>query len=68
MQPAYQLTFPGMHPTVHKGKIEAIKLSVVQRASNKKVIDDSGVDVIHCSDEKDVAQFSTDLIIGNRVN
>ncbi|XP_071117777.1 eukaryotic translation initiation factor 2D-like [Haliotis cracherodii] len=36
MQPAFQLEFSGKPPVLKKGKIEPIKLSVEQRASNKK--------------------------------
>ncbi|XP_046578103.1 eukaryotic translation initiation factor 2D-like [Haliotis rubra] len=49
MQPAFQLEFPGKPPVLRKGKIEPIKLSVEQRASNKKAtivdnLEDFGID------------------------
>ena len=38
LQPAYQVTFPGQEPTVKKGRVCPIEITLAQRASNKKVI------------------------------
>nr|XP_020752225.1 eukaryotic translation initiation factor 2D isoform X1 [Odocoileus virginianus texanus] len=37
LQPAYQVTFPGQEPTVKKGRVCPIEITLAQRASNKKV-------------------------------
>eukprot|EP00079_Xenopus_tropicalis_P022271 XP_012814109.1 PREDICTED: eukaryotic translation initiation factor 2D isoform X3 [Xenopus tropicalis] len=37
MQHSHQVTFPGRPPIIRKGNIDPIDISVVQRASNKKV-------------------------------
>ncbi|ESO92608.1 hypothetical protein LOTGIDRAFT_233056 [Lottia gigantea] len=37
MQPGFQITFPGKPPIIKKGKIDPIKIDVVQRMGNKKV-------------------------------
>uniref|UniRef100_T1J5Q9 Uncharacterized protein n=1 Tax=Strigamia maritima TaxID=126957 RepID=T1J5Q9_STRMM len=37
MKPAYQMIFPNKLPTIKKGKLDPIELSVAQRAANKKV-------------------------------
>ncbi|KAK3599846.1 hypothetical protein CHS0354_022416 [Potamilus streckersoni] len=37
MQTVHEITFPGLPPVLKKGKVEPIKIDVVQRASNKKI-------------------------------
>ncbi|KAE8623670.1 hypothetical protein XENTR_v10005692 [Xenopus tropicalis] len=37
MQHSHQVTFPGRPPIIRKGNIDPIDISVVQRASNKKI-------------------------------
>ncbi|XP_013401541.1 eukaryotic translation initiation factor 2D-like [Lingula anatina] len=37
LQVVHQITFPGQKPVIKKGKIQLIKINVVQRAGNKKV-------------------------------
>jgi translation initiation factor 2D len=37
MSSGYSLTFKGLPPTVHKGKLELIELTVGSRSGNKKV-------------------------------
>ncbi|KAL3868819.1 hypothetical protein ACJMK2_041578 [Sinanodonta woodiana] len=37
MQPVHEITFPGQPPVLKKGKVEPIRIDVVQRASNKKI-------------------------------
>jgi len=37
MTSAYQIAFPGQRPVLKKGQVNPIKLTIAQRASNKKV-------------------------------
>lgn len=38
MTHAYQIHLPGQRPTIKKGRIEPVVISVAQRGGNKKVI------------------------------
>ncbi|KAK6179271.1 hypothetical protein SNE40_011673 [Patella caerulea] len=37
LQPAFQIVYPGKPPILKKGKVDPIKIDVVQRSGNKKV-------------------------------